>query len=151
MNVYLDASVLLPTLIQETASAAVDAYMLAGGREFLVSDFAAAEVASGLSRLVRMGLIEIGDAAARLTNFDVWRAATTSTVDVHAYDIRLAAAYVRRFDLALRAPDAVHIAIARRLEVPLVTLDRRLAGAAIELGIAVERPPAAIGRGTSSD
>jgi predicted nucleic acid-binding protein len=54
LSVYFDASVLLPTLIKEPASAVVDAYMLAGGQEFLVSDFAAAEVASGLSRLVRM-------------------------------------------------------------------------------------------------
>ena len=46
--------------------------------------------------------------------------------------------YVRRFDLALRAPDALHLAIARRLDATLVTLDRRLAAAAGELGIAVD-------------
>jgi predicted nucleic acid-binding protein len=52
--------------------------------------------------------------------------------------VRLAYAYVRRFDLILRAPDALHIAIARRLDVALVTLDRRLANAAQALGITVE-------------
>ncbi len=140
MNAYLDASVLLPTLIEESASAAVDAYMLSGTREFLVSDFAAAEVASGLSRLVRMGLLEVSDALARLADFDVWRAAMSSPADIHTSDIRLAAAYVRRFDLALRAPDALHLAVAGRLDVPLVTLDRRLATAARELGVAVEAP-----------
>lgn len=140
MSAYLDASVLLPTLIEEAASAAVDAYMLAGAREFLVSDFAAAEVASGLSRLVRMGLLEVADASARLADFDVWRAAMSSPADIHALDVRLAATYVRRFDLALRAPDALHLAVARRLDVPLVTLDRRLAAAARELGVAVEEP-----------
>ncbi len=46
--------------------------------------------------------------------------------------------YVRRFDLALRAPDALHLAIARRLDATLVTLDRRRAAAAGELGIAVD-------------
>lgn len=140
MSAYLDASVLLPTLIEEAASAAVDAYMLAGARELLVSDFAAAEVASGLSRLVRMGLLEVADASARLADFDVWRAAMSSPADIDALDVRLAATYVRRFDLALRAPDALHLAVARRLDVPLVTLDRRLAAAARELGAAVEEP-----------
>lgn len=140
MNVYLDASVLLPTLIEEAASAAVDAYMLSGTKEFLVSDFAAAEVASGLSRLVRMRLLDASDASARLADFDVWRAAMSWPADIHTYDIRLAATYVRRFDLALRAPDALHLAVARRLDVPLVTLDRRLVTAARELGIAFEEP-----------
>lgn len=146
MSAYLDASVLLPMLVEEPASAAVDAYMLAGGQEFLVSDFAAAEVASALSRLVRMGLLEAPDASSRLADFDVWRAAMSSPADTQAQDIRLAYAYVRRFDLTLRAPDAVHVAVARRLDVPLVTLDQRLAEAARELGIAVEEPNAEVSR-----
>jgi uncharacterized protein len=142
LSVYLDASVLMPTLVEEPASAAVDAYMLAGGQELLVSDFAAAEVASVLSRLVRMSILAADDASARLADFDVWRASMSSPVDVQASDIRLAYAYVRRFDLALRAPDALHLAIARRLNVSLVTLDQRLAEAARVLGVAVERPQA---------
>jgi predicted nucleic acid-binding protein len=62
----------------------------------------------------------------------------TTPAEIHATDVRLASVYVRRFDLALRAPDALHVAIARRLDVALVTLDRRMAAAAVELGVAVE-------------
>jgi hypothetical protein len=36
----------------------------------------------------------------------------------------------------------LHLAIARRLDVSLVTLDRRMVAAARELGIAVEMPEA---------
>jgi predicted nucleic acid-binding protein len=75
---------------------------------------------------------------ARLDDFDAWRATATSPVDVHAVDVRLGYIYVRRFDLMLRAPDALHLAIARRLDATLVTLDRRLARAAKELGIMFE-------------
>ena len=64
--------------------------------------------------------------------------ATSLPVDIAATDARLAYIYVRRFDLGLRAPDALHLAIARRLDATLVTLDRRLAAAAGELGIAVD-------------
>jgi len=38
----------------------------------------------------------------------------------------------------LRVSDALHLAIAQRIDVALVTLDRRLANAARELGIAIE-------------
>ncbi|HEV8679124.1 MAG TPA: type II toxin-antitoxin system VapC family toxin [Stellaceae bacterium] len=106
----------------------------------LISDFAAVEVASGLSRLVRMGLLPSAEAVARLTDFEAWRSATSSPAEVHAADVRLAYAYVCRFDLMLRAPDALHLAIANRLRATLVTLDRRMERAALELGIAVEVP-----------
>ena len=70
-----------------------------------------------------------------MIDFDIWRAGMTATADITAADARLANAYVRRFDLMLRAPDALHAAICRRIELRLVTLDRRLATAARELGI----------------
>ena len=140
MTGYLDASVMLPILIKEPASAVVDAFMSTVQQELWVSDFAAAEVASAVSRLVRTGRLQASDGAASLSDFDVWRAAMTRAAEIHAVDVRLAGAYVRRFDLALRAPDALHLAIARRLDVALITLDRRMAAAATELGVAVEVP-----------
>lgn len=143
MSWYLDASVMLPMLVKEPASAIVDAFMSSAQQEPWVSDFSAAEVASALSRLVRTGRLQATDGAACLSDFDVWRAAMTRPAEIHPADIRLAGAYVRRFDLALRAPDALHIAVARRLDAALVTLDRRMATAARELGVAVEMPASA--------
>jgi predicted nucleic acid-binding protein len=142
VSAYLDASVLMPTLVQEPSTPAVKAYLVGTRQELLVSDFAVAELASALSRLLRMSLMDDADAAARLADFDAWRAATTEPAELHAADARLAYAYVRRFDLRLRAPDALHLAIARRLDATLVTLDRRLTRAAAELGIAVAVPTA---------
>jgi predicted nucleic acid-binding protein len=89
-----------------------------------------------------MRLLTEEEGSARLADFDAWRAAASSAADMHAADARLAYVYVRRFDLALRAPDALHLAIARRLDSTLVTLDRRVAAAGRELGIAVEVPKA---------
>jgi hypothetical protein len=56
------------------------------------------------------------------------------------HDCRLANIFVRRFDLRLRVPDALHAAICRRLGMRLVTLDRRLAAAAWTLEIDVLVP-----------
>jgi predicted nucleic acid-binding protein len=135
----LDASCLIPTLVQEATSEDVRAY-LSTRQERLISDFAAVEVASSLSRLVRTGLLAAAEAVARLTDFQAWRTATSLPAEVQAADVRLAYAYVCRFELMLRAPDALHLAITNRLRATLVTLDRRLERAARELGIAVERP-----------
>src|SRR5271167_2463786 len=54
LSAYLDTSVLLPTLIAEPATEAVYDCLGAYEQELLISDFAAAEVASALSRLIRM-------------------------------------------------------------------------------------------------
>ncbi|HEX6441955.1 MAG TPA: type II toxin-antitoxin system VapC family toxin [Stellaceae bacterium] len=133
----MDASLVIPTLVEEAASAAARGY-LKSRPDRLISDFAAAEVASGLSRLVRTSLLTAAEAGARLADFEAWRAATSSPVDVGPPDTRLAYAYVRRFELMLRAPDALHLAIARRIDATLATLDGRLARAAEELGISIE-------------
>lgn len=138
MSAYLDASAILPILIEEPGSILVDRFIADAGEALVVSEFAAAEVASALSRLVRTGLLEAADATARLADFDAWRASATVDLDLQASDIRLAHIFVRRFDLMLRAPDALHAALCRRADLTLVTLDRRLAAAAGELGIRTE-------------
>jgi predicted nucleic acid-binding protein len=140
LSTYHDTSVLIPTLIAEPSTEAVFDWIGATNRELLVSDFAAAEVAAALSRLVRMGRLASADAFARLADFDAWRAAMSSPVDIRSADTRLAYIFARRFELALRAPDALHLAISRRLDATLVTLDHRLVAAARGLDIAVETP-----------
>jgi predicted nucleic acid-binding protein len=140
VSAYLDASALVATLVREPGSVAIDAFLEQYDGTIGVSDLAAAEVASALSRLVRTRLIAQEDAEARLSDFDTWRSIRTETIDIEPSDARLANTYVRRFDLMLRAPDALHAAICRRLDLTLVTLDQRLAKAARELGIEVRVP-----------
>ncbi|HTT80158.1 MAG TPA: type II toxin-antitoxin system VapC family toxin [Stellaceae bacterium] len=141
MSVYFDASVLIPTLIHQEATGVVQRYLGAlGNEQRLISDFAASEVASALSRLVRMGALAEPEAFNRLVDFDAWRAATSIAAEVRNADMRHAYAFVRRFDLALRAPDALHLAVSHRFDAILVTLDRRLANAAGALGIAFAVP-----------
>jgi predicted nucleic acid-binding protein len=134
----LDASAVVPFLVPEIASPTVDAFFGAAKEPLVISEFTAAEVASALSRLARTHKLTPSKAVERLADFDVWRATAAEDVDLHASDVRLANLYVRRFDLMLRAPDALHAAICRRADLRLITLDRRLAAAARALGLAVE-------------
>jgi uncharacterized protein len=147
MSIYLDTSVLIPTLIRETASDAVEGYLRVA-QERIISDFAAVEVVSVLSRFVRTSRLAHETAVARLTDFEAWRASTSLAAEVRPVDTRLAYTYVRRFDLKLRAPDALHMAIAHRVGATLVTLDYRLATAARELGVAVDMPEMDTGSAT---
>jgi len=84
LSAYIDTSVLLPTLIAEASTEAVYNYLGTANQELLISDFGAAEVASALSRLVRMLTLTGEDASARLADFDAWRAAMSSPVDIQA-------------------------------------------------------------------
>ena len=63
-------------------------------------------------------------------------------MDLHDGDVRHAGALVRRFDLKLRAPDALHLAACERLAMTLVTLDRGLAASAAALTVPVIVPAA---------
>ncbi len=140
MRAYLDATVLLTIIIDEAAAPAADRFIDTWSGDLMVNYSAAAEVTSALSRIAHTRQITRDDAQDRLGDFDMWRAEATAQIDMNDSDMRLANAYVRRFELMLRAPDALHAAICRRNELTLVTLDRRLASAASQLGIAVHVP-----------
>lgn len=102
MTIYLDASVLVPLLVKEASSSAVEALVNKHGGALVVSEFAAAEVASALSRLARTGLMLADRATMLLAAFDAWRSNEADPADLEASDVHLASDYVRQFDLMLR-------------------------------------------------
>lgn len=61
-------------------------------------------------------------------------------VEITATDVTLADVLLRRLDLPLQAPDAIHLAIAERIEARLVTFDRQMEAGARALGMAVAMP-----------
>jgi predicted nucleic acid-binding protein len=77
VSLYLDASAILPIFVAELTSTTVTAFMGAAEEALVVNEYAAAEVASGFSRLTRMGALSDEAAGARLNDFDAWRAALT--------------------------------------------------------------------------
>ena len=68
--------------------------------------------------------------------FDQWSVRVTR-VQLDATDLATADRHLRRLDLSLQAPDAIHIAMAQRLGATLITFDRQMAAAARTLGLAV--------------
>lgn len=140
VGAYLDASILLAVLLEEPASADVDVWMSEIDLPLLVSDLAAAEVSSALSLAARMQREPTASAERRLADFDKWRTGSAVAVEIAPEDIRTADQFVRRFDLKLKAPDAIHAATAHRIGAILITLDHRLLYAASALGVEAFAP-----------
>lgn len=140
MNWYLDTSVIVPLHISEPTSGTVSAVLTAAQSAFIVSTLAAGEFASSVSRRVRTKEATSDSAMMWLGAFDEWVNDATVSLRIDNADITRAAALVRRFELKLLMPDAIHIALCVRHQLVMVTLDKILAEAARTLGIEVVWP-----------
>jgi predicted nucleic acid-binding protein len=138
VSLYLDTSVVVALLVDsDPFTGRARAYIAGNPDTLVVSDFAAAEFASVVSRLTRMRRLSTDEATALFSDFDAWRARTAEPAATATPDIAAAAAALRRLDLNLRTPDAINIAIADRLGATLATFDERMATAAHALGVRV--------------
>jgi predicted nucleic acid-binding protein len=137
LSVYLDTSVLLPLVVPDAHMARAEAFMATDPSGIMVSDFAAAEFASGVSRLVRMSEIDEAEARQAFIAFDGWVLRAAVRLPVLGEDVRAAEAELRRLEVRLAAPDVLHLVIARRLTAPLATFDVRMHRTAEALGIPV--------------
>jgi len=128
--VYLDTSVLVSLFVPDEFSIRARAYLQAAMPAFSVSDYACAEFSSVIARLVRVREVEAKAAPALFAGFDAWVAAVARKTMTTSADIEAANSYLRRLDTTLRAPDAIHLAMAQRLEAELATFDHGLAESA---------------------
>ncbi len=99
-----------------------------------LSDFTAAEFAASVSRHVRMSALTSQQGEAVLAKFDEWALRSTTRRLTGPADVAASERLVRRFELKLQAPDALHIAIALADDATLVTFDERQADAMRLLG-----------------
>lgn len=137
MNVYFDTSAIVPVFVMDMFSSRIQAFFAAHAPDIFLSDFVSAEFASVVSARVRMKLLTNKIAQEAFANFDAWARRFAVDTPTLSADIREAEIMLRRLDMVLRAPDAIHLAIARRLSAELVTFDKRMADCARALGIAV--------------
>lgn len=136
--IYLDTSILVAYYLPEPLSERVQ-QRLRRASGVVVSEFARIEFVSALALRHRRGDISLTDAqqveilfAAHLSA-DLYRTLHLSHAIFHQ-----AYAFVSRFDLPIKAPDALHLAAAKAEELLLVTADRQLAQNAEMLHVDVE-------------
>lgn len=136
---YLDASAAVAAITEETHSERIWLWLdKQATASILVSGWVATEVSSVLSIKVRIGSLTL---AQRVAAMESWRQlceASLGEVVVLPEAFETAARFCDRPDLGLRAGDALHLAIASAANLSLITLDTRMAEAALQLGIPVE-------------
>lgn len=137
LRTYLDTSVLVGLFTMDPASERADAAMRVEGIQAILSDWAKAEFASAVAIKVRVGVITAAGAQAAFAGIDAWTAQSAQPAAMIASDLAAVTTWLRRLDLNLRAPDAIHIAIAQRLGATLLTFDARMREAAQALGCPV--------------
>ena len=135
MATYLDTSVLVSALTIEAETPLAVAW-LRRGREVAVSDWSFTEVASALSLKVRTGAISSSDRVRAASAFGKLSASFT-LIPVERDHFRTAADYIGLVGVPLRASDALHLAVCAARRLPLATLDRGMAEAAVIIGVEV--------------
>jgi prevent-host-death family protein len=135
VTVYLDANILVALFTEDALTARADALLRNADDVLIVSDFVSIEFASAIARTVRIGQISAEAARGTFSDFEIWTERATQREQLMSADITTAITFIRRLDLAIRAPDAFNIAIAQRVGADLATFDHQMAAAARALGI----------------
>lgn len=138
-RVYLDTSVFTSlALLEEQADAIVSA--LAEVRQDpITSDFGWGEFLAALGARVRNDTVRAEPAREIVGRMRSQLKAATIT-SMERADLVAATGMVSDFSLALKLPDAIHIAIAHRLGAILVSTDRQQIAAAVALNVACLNP-----------
>ena len=137
--VYLDTSAIVAALTLEPHSERIISWMAEQPEGTLhVSDWCDTEVSSALALKLRTGALSVEKRAEALAMWHGWRDRVLTTSPIAASHFVTAAAYLDQHKLGLRAGDALHLAVAAAAGLRIVTLDRTMASAALELGIPVE-------------
>lgn len=133
---YLDTSVLVAGFTKEATTSRVQTWLAAQAPESLaISAWVVTEFSSALSLKLRIGDIDAQYRAEALATFARHCDQAFSILAASAGAFRTGARFADHSQLAIRAGDALHLAICAEHGVELCTLDRRLARAGPSLGV----------------
>lgn len=134
MSVYLDTSVVMSFFLRDIHAEGVRRWA-ANLPEVTISDWTATEFTSALSHYLRRGDLTEQERAKAEQAFDRW-ASRLVVLEVER-DRFAEARSLMRGHRRLRAPDALHLAIARHADLSLATLDIDMREAAVAEGLEV--------------
>jgi predicted nucleic acid-binding protein len=136
LTVYLDTSVIVPLLVPEATSPVVDRWLAQAGNALTTSRWAVVELHSAIGMKVRAGHLDPGQGSAVLQALAANVLPSLALIEVEPGHMTAAAGLLARFDLGLRAGDALHLAMAHAARATaLVTFDERLCAASRATGL----------------
>ena len=135
--IYLDTSVLGAIFFREPGAADLVARFESQRKESLmISAWTLTEMASIGGIKHRTGAIDTETRQQALANFQRFASMRLGMTEIEPADFRTAAVLIES-PADLRAGDALHLAVARRLGARIASLDHRLCAAAEVLGLAI--------------
>jgi predicted nucleic acid-binding protein len=135
LSVYIDTSVLAAYYCPEAMSVAAQR-LLSSIKGPVISWLTEVELLSALSRKVREQTLGTQDAERIASLFrEHVEAGYFTVLPVEAVDYEHAAQRIGRFSNALRALDALHLAVVEREALTLATADRTMAAEAKRIGL----------------
>jgi predicted nucleic acid-binding protein len=132
---YVDTCVLLAALTPEAHSGIAAAFLEQATAPLAISPWSATELHSALGLKVRTKALSPSQAEAVLQGFERSLAPGLLMLEVEPQDFRNANACLRGWTTALRAADALHLAIASGRGATLCSLDAPFVMAAQQLGL----------------
>ena len=109
-----------------------------GTSDLTISDWVITEFASALSVKVRMGRLSVANRAKAASLFTRLQGDSIAVMPITRDHFLAAARFANQSGLGLRAGDALHVAVAAELGATLCTMDKRVAEAAVVLGVSAE-------------
>jgi predicted nucleic acid-binding protein len=136
LTLYLDTSVLVAALTQESETRRMQEWLAAqASGDLAISDWVMTEFSSALSIKLRCKSLNPTDRASAMAKFARLCEASLEILPISSARLRAAARFLDQYSLGLRAGDALHLAIRADHGATPCTLDRRLSEAGPALGV----------------
>lgn len=138
MRFYLDTSLVVAALIHEAGTPTASAFLSEQhNQQLLISSWTCVELASALSIKHRSQVINAEEQQRGLKRFQTWCGQQLQVTEPNASDYSTAHQFCAQPSPALRAGDALHLAICQRQRSCLVSFDQELCQAAEHYGVSM--------------
>lgn len=137
---YLDTAVVLTLFVGESTSEVVQTWLARRRQALAFSDWGMTECASALGIKQRRGELSADAAASAFAAIETFARQSCEWIACAPRHQTTAQTWLGRYDLNLRAGDALHLAMAHRAGMTLVTYDKLLLASAAALGVKAVNP-----------
>lgn len=136
MTTYPDPSIIVAAFVDEPSTELAKAFLVGLPLgSVMTSWWTHTEVTSALGVKARAGSLDAAVRPALLAEIRLVLRRAATDVALVAGDFAMASSYMENCALPLRGGDALHLAVARRHDATVWTLDRKMAEAGQELGL----------------